>query len=189
MLAGMGDDGNLYIIDVSRGKWDPTGLLQEAERLWLHWGSMWPTVQRIRPRAMNIEDKQAGQGLIQTLTDQNTIPVNPVPRGTDQNKYARHMNCQPQIKTGKVFIPHMHNDDGERITHTTFFNGEQCVGTDWVLPFVTECDLLTVGVLMDQETGYDDQYDTLMDAIDDNLISGTTPTAMSAMLARKRRRR
>ncbi len=177
-LCGMGADGNLYIMDVSRGRWDPLDLLLEAERLWDHWRSVIPTTQRMVIRYMKVEDKQAGQGLIQTLVTRKQIPVDPVPRGDGQNKFIRHNNCQPQIKMGKVLIPMVHDDDGEKIANTTWFDGTYCASTDWVLPFVSECDALTVGVLMDQEKGYDDQYDTLMDAIDDMLIS-VNDSAMS----------
>ncbi|MBS2754513.1 terminase, partial [Klebsiella pneumoniae] len=36
-LAGMGVDGNLYIIDVVRGRWDPEDLLKKAEEVWEKW--------------------------------------------------------------------------------------------------------------------------------------------------------
>lgn len=179
-LCGMGDDENLYVIDLCRGRWDPTDLLKQAESLWDKWRSLIPKNQRIGIRCMNIEDKQAGQGLITTLQKRKNIPVNPVPRGTDQNKLIRHNNCQPQLKMGKVLIPMTFNEDGTKVNNTVWYDGTHCAPTDWVLPFVSECDAITVGVLMDQETGYDDQYDTLMDAVDDMLI--TTPgNAMDLM--------
>jgi len=181
LLAGIGDDGNLYIVDISRGKWDPLDLLDEAERLWTKWGAMIPVTQRVGVRSMSIEDKQAGQGLITTLVKRKNIPINPIQRGANQNKFVRHSNCQPQIKMGKVFIPRIHNDDGDKITNTTWFDGTHCADTDWVVPFISECDLLTVGVLMDQEKGYDDQYDTLMDAIDEMLVLSSGSSSMSLM--------
>jgi len=170
MLCGFGDDGNLYIIDICRGKWDPLDLLETAERLWEEWRAMIPVTQRLSIRHMSIEDKQAGQGLITTLQKRKNIPIVAVQRGENQNKFVRHSNCQPQIKMGKVLVPAIHDDDGNKIEQTTWFNGEVCRPTEWVIPFLSECDLLTVGVLMDQEKGYDDQYDTLMDAIDDMLV-------------------
>lgn len=170
MLAGRGDDGNLYVIDVCRGKWDPAQLLDVAKDKWNEWNLMIPVTQRLKVRQMNIEDKQAGQGLISTLQRENDIPVIPVQRGEQQNKLIRHNNCQPQLKIGKVYVPLLHDDEGNEIDNTTFFNGSVCCSTEWVLPFLAELDLVTVGVLMDQEKGYDDQYDTLMDAIDDILI-------------------
>ena len=172
-LCGMGQDGNMYVLEVRRGKWLPDELLSEAVSLWNRWKDLAPDTQRLTLRYMNIEDKQAGQGLIATLQErQRDVIVNPVPRGNNQNKFVRHGNCQPQIKSGKVFIPNTHDADGEKIANTKFFDGSDAFHTDWVLPFLTELDAVTVGVLMDQETGFDDQYDTLMDAIDDMLING-----------------
>ncbi len=181
--VGLGDDGNLYVLDVSRGRWDPADLLVEAERLWDKWSNCWPVENNIPPREMYIEDKQAGQGLITTLQKKRFIPVNPVQRGEQQNKFVRHSNCQPQIKTGKVFIPSTYDENGD-IEKTIMFNGQDGFSTEWVLPFLAECDSLTVGVLMDQETGYDDQYDTLMDAIDNMLVSGANNNALSHMFNR-----
>lgn len=182
-LCGKGSDGNLYIIDICRGRWDPHDLLETAERLWDEWRLMIPVTQRLSIRHMQIEDKQAGQGLITTLQKRKNIPVDPVQRGEGQNKFVRHCNCQPQIKMGKVFVPELHDELGVKVAHTTWFNGDKCRDTDWVTTFLSECDLVTVGVLMDQEKGYDDQYDTLMDAIDDILIFSTGNGAMDLMFA------
>lgn len=184
-LVGRCSEGNLYVIDIKRGRWDPLDLLEAAKECWRDWNNMIPVTQRITVRYMSIEDKQAGQGLITTLKRENNIPVNDVQRGAEQNKYARHCNAQPQLKMGKVFIPYMHDQvTGERLHKTYFFDGSECVSNDWVLPFIAECDALTMGVLMDQEKGYDDQYDTLMDAIQDNIIEGINPAA--AMMYRRR---
>jgi len=182
-LCGMGDDGNLYVMDIRRGKWDPTDLLEQAELLWDEWRSKIPLEQRLVIRYMSIEDKQAGQGLITTLTKRRNIPIKEMPRGANQNKFIRHSNCQPQIKMGKIFVPAIHNEDGEKIEYTRWFNGNTFTSTDWVLPFLSECDLLTVGVLMDQETGFDDQYDTLLDAIDDMLIGTSNDSAADLMFS------
>lgn len=169
-LCGMGQDGNLYVLEVKRGKWAPDELLTEAEALWSRWKNAAPQTQRLVLRKMCIEDKQAGQGLIQTLKNKNEIYVEPVQRGENQNKFVRHSNCQPQLKMGKVMVPKIHDDEGGKITRTKFWDGAEAFSTDWVVPFITELDAVTVGVLMGQESGYDDQYDTLMDAIDDMLV-------------------
>lgn len=170
-LAGLGIDGNLYVLEIQRGKWTPTELLTQAETLWSKWQSLAPKVSGIRLQKMNIEDKQAGQGLIADLKKKNGIAVNAVQRGQNQNKYVRHCNSQPRIKSGQVFIPAIHDSNGDKIQYTEWYDGSRCTETHWVVEFLAECDALTVGVLMDQEKGYDDQYDTLMDAIDDMLIS------------------
>lgn len=194
LICGMGDDGNLYVLDRERGKWDPEELLVKADELWAKWRN-YPKEQRLFCRYMSIEDKQAGQGLIQTLKKErkdksgNKIPaitVKPVERGTDQNKVIRHHNVQPQIKNGKVFLPKIYDETGNRIRNTTWFNGDEAFSTDWVTEFAQECSLLTYEVLLDKEKGYDDQYDTLMDAIQDMLMgAGVSSTGLSFITRRR----
>ncbi|EPY4576210.1 phage terminase large subunit [Klebsiella pneumoniae] len=175
-LAGMGVDGNLYIIDVVRGRWDPEDLLNKAEEVWEKWrlsGSM-----RVMPlRHMAIEEKQAGQGLITTLKKRSqtpgqlAIPVREIPRGTGQNKLVRCLNVIPQIKTGKVFVPATHTDDGQKLSSIFYEDGTVAGSTDWVLTAMTECAAFSA----DDSHDNDDILDTWMDAIDDNLISGPQP--------------
>ncbi|HHT5343849.1 TPA: phage terminase large subunit [Raoultella planticola] len=175
-LAGMGVDGNLYIIDVVRGRWDPEDLLKKAEEVWEKWrlaGSV-----RVMPmRHMAIEEKQAGQGLITTLKKRSqtpgqlAIPVREIPRGTGQNKLVRCLNVIPQIKTGKVFVPATHTDDGQKLSSIFYEDGTIAGSTDWVLTAMTECAAFSA----DDSHDNDDILDTWMDAIDDNLISGPQP--------------
>ncbi|HDU5644696.1 TPA: phage terminase large subunit [Klebsiella pneumoniae subsp. pneumoniae] len=175
-LAGMGVDGNLYIIDVVRGRWDPEDLLKKAEEVWEKWrlsGSM-----RVMPlRHMAIEEKQAGQGLITTLKKRSqtpgqlAIPVREIPRGTGQNKLVRCLNVIPQIKTGKVFVPATHTDDGQKLSSIFYEDGTIAGSTDWVMTAMTECAAFSA----DDSHDNDDILDTWMDAIDDNLISGPQP--------------
>lgn len=172
-LAGMGVDGNLYIIDVVRGRWDPEDLLKKAEEVWEKWrlsGSM-----RVMPlRHMAIEEKQAGQGLITTLKKRSqtpgqlAIPVREIPRGTGQNKLVRCLNVIPQIKTGKVFVPATHTEDGQKLSSIFYEDGTIAGSTEWVLTAMTECAAFSA----DDSHDNDDILDTWMDAIDDNLISG-----------------
>ncbi|MEJ8064284.1 phage terminase large subunit [Klebsiella pneumoniae] len=175
-LAGMGVDGNLYIIDVVRGRWDPEDLLKKAEEVWEKWrlsGSM-----RVMPlRHMAIEEKQAGQGLITTLKKRSqtpgqlAIPVREIPRGTGQNKLVRCLNVIPQIKTGKVFVPATHTDDGQKLSSIFYEDGTIAGSTEWVLTAMTECAAFSA----DDSHDNDDILNTWMDAIDDNLISGPQP--------------
>ncbi len=175
-LAGMGVDGNLYIIDVVRGRWDPEDLLKKAEEVWEKWrlsGSM----QVMPLRHMAIEEKQAGQGLITTLKKRSqtprqlAIPVREIPRGTGQNKLVRCLNVIPQIKTGKVFVPATHTDDGQKLSNIFYEDGTIAGSTEWVLTAMTECAAFSA----DDSHDNDDILDTWMDAIDDNLISGPQP--------------
>lgn len=175
-LAGMGVDGNLYIIDVVRGRWDPEDLLKKAEEVWEKWrlsGSM----RVMSLRHMAIEEKQAGQGLITTLKKRSqtpgqlAIPVREIPRGTGQNKLVRCLNVIPQIKTGKVFVPATHTDDGQKLSSIFYEDGTIAGSTEWVLTAMTECAAFSA----DDSHDNDDILDTWMDAIDDNLISGPQP--------------
>ncbi|EHJ0509546.1 phage terminase large subunit [Salmonella enterica subsp. enterica serovar Mishmarhaemek] len=166
-LAGMGADGNMYIIDMERGKWDPEELLLKAEEVWLRWQAS-DTLQRSPLRYMAIEDKQAGQGLITTLTKRRAIPINAVQRGEGQNKLVRCLNCIPQLKTGKVFIPDTHDADRNPLFHTYYSDGVTIAGTtQWVVGFVAE----SVAFTADDTHDHDDMLDTVMDAVDDMLIN------------------
>lgn len=175
-LVGVGVDGNLYIIDVVRGRWDPEDLLKKAEEVWEKW-RMAGTMRIMPMRHMAIEEKQAGQGLITTLKKRSTtpgqiaIPVKEIPRGTGQNKLVRCLNVIPQIKTGKVFVPATHTDDGQKLSSVFYEDGTIAGSTEWVLTAMTECAAFSA----DDSHDNDDILDTWMDAIDDNLISGPQP--------------
>ncbi|MEL0577050.1 phage terminase large subunit [Pectobacterium punjabense] len=166
-LVGVGIDGNLYIIDSVRGKWDPEDLLKTAIELW----EKWRPFDRKRPaplRHMGIEDKQAGQGLITTLKKRKALPVLEIPRGAGQNKLIRCLNTVPQIKTGTVFIPALLTDDGQRIDQVYYADGTVAARTDWVMPALAECADFSA----DDSHKNDDILDTFMDAIEIELISG-----------------
>ncbi|EOL9075542.1 phage terminase large subunit [Cronobacter malonaticus] len=179
-LAGMGVDGNLYIIDVVRGRWDPEDLLKKAEEVWTKWNASGSL--RIMPmRHMAIEEKQAGQGLITTLKKRNSIPVKEIPRGAGQNKLVRCLNVIPQIKTGKVYVPATHDANGAAIIHTYYEDGSVAGTTSWVLTAMTECAAFSA----DDSHDNDDILDTWMDAIDDNLISGRQPMVIDPSQLRR----
>lgn len=166
-LAGLGEDGNLYIIDMERGKWDPQELLEKAEELWARWKES-DTNQYTALRYMAIEDKQAGQGLITTLTKRQYIPIKPVQRGDGENKLVRCLNSIPQLKTGKVYIPDTHDADNNNLFHVYYSDGTTIAGTtQWVIGFVAEAVAFTPNDSHD----HDDMLDTVMDAIDDGLIN------------------
>lgn len=178
-LVGMGVDGNLYIIDVVRGRWDPEDLLKKAEELWVKWSAA-GSLRTMPMRYAAIEEKQAGQGLITTLKKRSatpgqlSIPVKEIPRGAGQNKLVRCLNVIPQIKTGKVYVPATHNHDGAAIMHVYYEGGTVAGTTSWVLTAMTECAAFSA----DDSHDNDDILDTWMDAIDDNLISGRAPMAI-----------
>lgn len=166
--CGMGIDGNMYIIELVRGKWGPAELQKTFEDLWAKW-KFASTGNKAPLRYAKIEDKQAGQGLITDVKKKAGITIDPVQRGTDQNKVIRFHNTVPHVKAGKVRIPALHRDNGDKISQVTYHNGSFASTTEWVQAYLSECDALTYEVLLDKEDGYDDQYDTIMDAIDDML--------------------
>jgi predicted phage terminase large subunit-like protein len=165
--CGMSFDGKLYVIEVVRGKWGPSDLQSKFLELWKRWNSQQSQCSG-HLRYAKIEDKQAGQGLITDVQNRAGVIVSPVERGADQNKVIRHHNTIPYINAGKVFIPKLHKENGDPITETKYQDGSIASSTEWVVNFLSECDALTYEVLLDKEDGYDDQYDTLMDAIDDS---------------------
>ncbi len=188
-LCAMGDDGNMYVLAMERGKWDPEELQAKANELWESWRK-YPELQRLTCRYMSIEDKQAGQGLITTLNKKKRVTVKAVPRGADSNKVIRFHNVQPQIKRGMVMIPNLHEEGtGDDIKFTRWWNGDKAYSTEWVMPFLNECAALTYDVLLDRETGYDDQFDTLMDGIDDMLLNPQMNSVTKRLITRKKRRR
>lgn len=189
MLALHDSKGNIYIPAVLRGKWDPLGILDNARDVWSRWNDAIPSTMKFKLRYMSVEDKQAGQGLIQTLKDERKIPIHEQQRGEGQNKYARHCNTQPTMKLGKVYLPATSDEDGNPINVTKWFDGSTAYSTDWVLPYLSELDGLTLGVLMDQEAGFDDQYDTTMDAVQDLAIDGAKASANSFIAWRNKRRK
>ena len=162
-LAGLGADGNLYIIDVERGKWDPEDLLHKAIEVWDRWNEV---DERSRIRYMAIEDKQAGQGLITTLKKKRVIPLKEIPRGAGQAKIIRCNNVIPQIKGGEVYIPELYTEDGDKITNVSYSNGNYAGSTLWVPTALAEVSSFSA----DDSHEHDDIFDTWMDAIDDMLI-------------------
>jgi predicted phage terminase large subunit-like protein len=182
--CGMGLDGKMYVIEVVRGKWGPKELQEKFIELWTRWNSA-KTDTYAPLRYAKIEDKQAGQGLITDVKDKAGVTVIPVQRGADQNKVVRIHNVLPHIQAHKVMLPAMHKDNGDKIPQVTYFNGEYAASTSWLVEFLAECSALTYEVLLDKEDGYDDQFDTLMDAIDDMLA---TPVGGGMVFAKSKHR-
>jgi predicted phage terminase large subunit-like protein len=153
--AGKGEDGKCYILHVRRGKWEAPALERNACDEWdravardvSQWGKL---------RKMKVEDKASGTGLIQKLKTgmpdsfgkptRALIPVQGIERSTD--KYSRVNDIAGFIETGYV----------------AFLEGEP-----WAAEFVSECEAFTPN----DTHAYDDQVDTMADAIDD--ILGAKP--------------
>jgi len=93
-------EGQAILVDQVRGKWEAPELLVQARAFWAK--------HRAAPRehghlrAMKIEDKVSGTGLIQQLQREG-IPVQGIPRNTD--KYQRALDVAPSVQAGLVSLP------------------------------------------------------------------------------------
>ena len=91
-------DGQAYLIDQIRGKWEAPELLTQARAFWAkHRSDTNGTL-----RAFNVEDKASGTGLIQTLKKEG-IPIIGIQRSID--KITRAMDAIPLIQSGNVLLP------------------------------------------------------------------------------------
>ena len=136
----MGYDGNLYIIDILRGKWEAGDLIRQAKAfVKKHYPK---TDETGKLRYMSIEDKASGTMLIQIISKETSLPIIAKQRNTD--KLVRIMDSVFYVESGKVFLP---------------------IGAPWLLPFIEEAEALSSDMTHDN----DDQYDALIDAINDTL--------------------
>jgi len=96
---GKGIDGRIYLLDQIRGKWEAPQLLQVAKSFWIKHKS----AQNLGTlRALKVEDKASGTGLIQQLKTER-IPISGIQRNVD--KITRMLDGSPQIEVGNVVIP------------------------------------------------------------------------------------
>ena len=139
--------GNLYLINMARGKWEAPEL--EANfRAFI--GESWQKNQKQELgnlRAVLVEDKASGTGLLQTVGRNSPLPLTPVQRSTD--KLTRAMDTAPQLKAGKVYLPE---------------------GVPWIVEFVAEHSLFSAH----ESHKHDDIVDNTMDAVSYALIKNTS---------------
>jgi predicted phage terminase large subunit-like protein len=96
---GKTQTGQAVLIDQIRGKWEAPELLTQARAFWAkHKANANPA----KLRAMKIEDKASGTGLIQTLKREG-VPVIAIQRSVD--KVTRAMDAAPMIESGNVYLP------------------------------------------------------------------------------------
>lgn len=99
---GLGVDGKAYYLDKVRGKFEAPELLATAAAFWGKARSR-PTNTFGVLRSFNVEDKVSGTGLIQHLA-RLAIPVQPIPRGPEKDKYTRALDAVPSFAAGLVRI-------------------------------------------------------------------------------------
>lgn len=95
---GRSTTGQAVLLDQMRGKWEAPDLLAQARSFWLK--------HKAEPgaplRAMKVEDKVSGTGLIQSLRREG-VPIVPVQRNRD--KISRAHDAAPFIEAGNVLLP------------------------------------------------------------------------------------
>jgi len=146
---GRTSTGKAILIDLIRGRWEAPELERIARQFWIkHKRAISNDIAPLRK--MKVEDKVSGTGLIQSLKrGPHGIPVLAVQRNRD--KYMRALDVLPHCAAGNVMLP---IDDGESYP--------------WLPDFERELKAFD-GI---DGSAFDDQVDTMMDAIEDILGSG-----------------
>lgn len=135
---GYGVDGNLYLVDLIRGKWEAPELQKRALGFWQkHLAFDHQKFGHLRE--MIVEDKVSGTGLIQTLLlPPYSIPIKGIERNID--KLTRVMDALPYIESGLVYLP-----------QDAYFTSD----------FIAEAESFSA----DDSHPFDDQIDPMVDAI------------------------
>lgn len=96
---GRSTAGKAVLLDQIRGKWEAPELLVQGRAFWLKHKAV---EGQGALRALKVEDKVSGTGLIQTLRREG-IPVLGIQRGTD--KLTRALDAAPMVESGNVLLP------------------------------------------------------------------------------------
>lgn len=96
---GRSTAGKAVLLDQIRGKWEAPELLVQGRAFWLKHKAI---EGQGTLRALKVEDKVSGTGLIQTLKREG-IPVLGIQRGTD--KLTRALDASPMVESGNVVLP------------------------------------------------------------------------------------
>ena len=96
VVAGMDRNGDMYIIEIVRGKYDFPELKQRLIRLNNKWRGK-------GLRGLYIEDKASGQSIIQELKRESGISI--IPYKVVHDKVARVNAILPLIEGGRVYLP------------------------------------------------------------------------------------
>lgn len=148
--------GRIYLIEILRGKWEAPALRSHALSLIQSaWAMNGPVNGNLR--AVLIEDKSSGTGLIQDISASSPLPITPLQRSRD--KYTRALDCQGSQHAGKIVLPY---------------------GAPWNVEFIAEVASFSA----DDSHKHDDQTDVMMDAIDYAILQAQGPA--SAMIFKRR---
>ena len=145
---GLGEDNNLYLLDMFRDKFEAWELERRIPDFW----AKQKADRRSPLRRLFVEDKSSGTELIQRITrggaGRPRIPVQPIERS--RSKLERVMDVQGFIQAGYVYLPD---------------------GAPFVNDFIAECEAFT----KDDTHLHDDQIDPMCDAISQMLDPKVIP--------------
>lgn len=113
LVAALGNDGGIYILDLVRGKWEAPELERKLSDVY----------NKYRSKGVNsvyIEDKSSGTSLIQTIQRKQSMPIKGVQVDTD--KYTRVLGVQGYIESKYVYLPE---------------------NAEWIADFIDECEKFT----------------------------------------------
>ena len=131
-------DGNAYLIDLIRGKWEAPELRRKANDFWLKHVN----INNGDLRQMCIEDKASGTGLIQDIKNIDKIPVVGIQRNID--KLTRVQDVLSYIESGFVYLPD---------------------NAPFVADFISECEAFTADDGHDHDDQIDPMCDAINDML------------------------
>lgn len=135
---GKGVDGNIYLLDLIRDKWEAPDLEKMAMAFWAKHKAANGVGEL---RRMMVEDKASGTGLIQSIRRKG-IPVGGIERNRD--KYSRVMDGLPQMECGRVWIP---------------------AGASFTSDFISECEAFTADDTHQHDDQIDPMMDAIKDML------------------------
>ncbi|MFA5898057.1 MAG: phage terminase large subunit [Hyphomicrobium sp.] len=149
-LWGRSIDGQGVLLDLLRGKWESPELLTHARSFWIKHRDT-----KNKPRAMKVEDKVSGTGLIQTLRREG-IPVIAIQRNKD--KISRGHDAAPFIESGNVLLP---------------------IDAPWLSDFISEAEKFPMGSNDDQLDPMFDAIDDIQKIRSLNVVKEYRPIPMA----------
>ncbi len=148
---GEGYDGNIYLIDQIRGKWEAPDLEANA----ISFYNKHRNANGCFCSGFYVEDKASGTGLIQSVSRKG-IPIIPIPRdGSTGGKLPRMHSGAPSIKAGLVYIPE--NAEYTCDYKTEFSEAPRGKNDDQIDPTLDAIQILKGGILEDRESILDSE--------------------------------
>lgn len=136
VITAVGEYQNhVYILDMMRGKYEFPDLVREAKSFISRVGQRY---KESRLGGVYIEFKSSGQGLVQTLTRETSLPI--IDFSPRADKVLRVSQVLPYIEAGRVLIPE---------------------SSPWLDAFLFEC----ANFLPTMQHKHDDMVDTLSSAL------------------------